>query len=245
MCKVSVAHLKPVERKSPGRADEERLAHAHKGAPAPAWSFDAAGTDKSSSDEDTHDNDDAADALPALLGLRKPGSKVTDDVFAKTWRHLNKDVFLQMAFLTGIDPGDYPEIFKVEVPPNLLADILTTICTCFRAEANARDDPERQRLLRAACTRDVDEEWTVRMLEAMAACGRFSLAFKFVGEKTRAMVRALLSRLGDSEWCTVAAANPSSQRSRLSRINHIAALYKLDLGRKEPPSPSAPPLRKS
>jgi hypothetical protein len=143
-------------------------------------------------------------------------------------------VFLQMTFLTGIDPADYPEIFKVELPPNLLADILATICTCFRAEENARERPDRQRLLRAACVRDVDENWTVRMLEAMAECGRFSLAIGFVGEKTRAMVRALISHLIDSDWCkTEPDKVEDSKPSRLSRIKNIAALYRLQVERKK------------
>ncbi|KAG0589539.1 hypothetical protein KC19_1G027800 [Ceratodon purpureus] len=230
---VSVAHLKPVVRKTPGEEfeDEERPAHIYKGTSAPAWSFDSAGTEKPANEED------AADGLPALLGLRKPGSnrtaqeRITDDEFAKNWRRLNKDVFLQMAFLTGINPANYPEIFKVELPPNLLADILATICTCFRAEENARDHPDRQRLLRAACARDVDESWAVRMLEAMTKCGRFSLAIGFVGVKTRAMVRALIAHLVDSDWCKSEPAkkenSTSSQPSRLSRIQNIVALYRL------------------
>ena len=219
----------------PGQEDEERLTHTYKGTSAPAWSFDSAGVNL----EDTAD--DAADGLPALLGLRNPASnrtaqeKLTHDVFAKTWRQLNKDVFLQMAFLTGIDPASYPEIFKVELPPNLLADILLTICACFRAEENARHDPERLRLLRAACARDVDEIWTVRMLEALSGCGRFSLAIGFVGEKTRAMVRGLIKHLTDSDWYKKPdeAENPTSQPSRLSaRISRIAELYIMQSDRK-------------
>jgi len=230
--KVSVAHLKPVERRNPGEVDEERMKHIYQGA-APAWSFNPAGTNEMDGNED---------GLPALLGLRKPGSddlgartKITDDVFAKHWRHLNKDVFLQMAFLTSLDPANFAEIFKVELPPNLLADILATVCTCFRAEENAREDPERQRLLRAACARDVSENWTVRMLEAMTECGRFSLAIGFIGEKTRAMVRALLTHLVESDWCKNYddANEDNPQPSPLSRIQNITTLYKLQIDRKK------------
>lgn len=227
-----MAHLKPVERKTPGQEDE--LEHIYKGT-APAWSFDPAGTNKSFNSEDG--NEDAVDGLPALLGLQKPGidlGKITDDVFAKHWRRLNKDVFLQMAFLTSIEPAEFSEIFKIEMPPNLLADILATICTCFRAEENAREDPERQRLLRAACAREVDENWTVRMLETMTECGRFSLAIGFVGEKTRAMVRALLAHLLSSDWCKNSdnAKDSKAQPSPLSRIQNINALYRLQSDRK-------------
>lgn len=209
--------MKPVERKTPG----EELAHVYKGTAAPSWSFNSAGEEK------VKEEKEEGDGLPALLGLREPwsGKRLTYTEFAKQWRRLKNDVFLQMAFLTGIDPGDIPEIFRVELPPNLLAETLATICTCFRAGENARTHPDldRQRLLRAACApKEVDENWIVSMLEAMSLCGRFSLAIGFVGEDTRAMVRALVSHLIESPWC---AAVDSS--SRLSRIQKIREVYRL------------------
>ncbi|XP_073388659.1 dynein axonemal assembly factor 19 homolog isoform X2 [Physcomitrium patens] len=242
---VSVAHLKPVERKMSGQEDGETPEHFYRGT-APSWTFDPAGTNKSSNLDDG--NAQTADEPPTSLGLQRPRrqlggrEKITDhDVFAKEWRLLNKDTLSQMAFLTGIDSDHYPEIFKVELPPNLLADILATIYTFVKTEKNAAGSPERQQLLRAAFNKAVDEDWIVRMLEEMTKCGRFSLVIGCIGATTHAMIRELISHLNESDWCKTSyeAEDSKRQPSPVSRIHNIASLYRVQIDRQNCMSKSA------
>lgn len=57
---------------------------------------------------------------------------ISRDVFVKKWRQLNKNMSLQMEVLCTLRPCEFERIFKVEIPPFMLAEILETTSTCFQ-----------------------------------------------------------------------------------------------------------------
>lgn len=237
--KVSVAHLKPITPKLPEQGDGEELQYIYNGT-APAWSFDSTGINNSL---ESNNNENKKDIFLESSGEKEKNhnnlidfqklqkSKITNDVFTKHWRHFNRNVLLQMAYLTSLDPSDFLDIFKVELPPNTLVDILGTICTCLRVEKNEQEELDHQILLRKVCGRDIDENWTMKMLEVLTKCGRFSLSLRFVGEKTRAMIRELLDQLIQSDWCKNGDGENVAriQQTRFLKIQNLARLYKVNI----------------
>lgn len=57
---------------------------------------------------------------------------ISRDVFVKKWLQLNKNMSLQMEVLCTLQPCESERIFKVEIPPFMLAEILETMSTCFQ-----------------------------------------------------------------------------------------------------------------
>lgn len=70
-------------------------------------------------------------------------SSISRDMFVKKWRQLNKNTSLQMEVLCTFRPCEFERIFKVEIPPFMLANILETMSTCFQVpDTNPKGAPQ-------------------------------------------------------------------------------------------------------
>lgn len=218
---VSVAHLKPVERRKPGQEPQINRSKA------PAWSFGPTGTNTPLT---------LIQSSPSHGPLVKQAHmKCSHDTFGKEWRKLGEDLVAKATFLTRCEPHEFPEMFKVEIPPHLLAEILETVCTCFRAKERSCNHPEEKNILIEAFSREVDEEWVMAMLEALVKCGRFLLAVGLMGEKPRAVVKNLFHHLAKSKWYAnpdakaatenESRANEEATKSRNARLQQLSIIY--------------------
>jgi hypothetical protein len=70
-------------------------------------------------------------------------NSISRDVFVKKWRQLNKNMSLQEEVLCTLRPCEFERIFKVEIPPFMLAEILETMSTCFQVpHTNPKGAPQ-------------------------------------------------------------------------------------------------------
>ncbi len=220
-----MAHLKPIERHKPRQVDDHESCQSM----APAWSFNASGTQPPLPCEETSSKIDAKYFMEHIVTKDEQCTKYTADAFLKEWRKLGIDnPFTKLEFLTRTAaPFELPEIFKVEIPPYLMADILETILTFFSLEEKSSLHPTTESVSSRAKTRDmlsgqVDVEWVTSLLEALPKCGRFPLAVRLMGERMRVKVQCLFEHLASCAWshCMNAALSVEKVAEAASSLEH-------------------------
>ncbi|KAI5060193.1 hypothetical protein GOP47_0024613 [Adiantum capillus-veneris] len=208
---VSMAHIKPFERK---RGQQGKSANHIR--PLPAWSLDASGSLGSSAStlsEVSHLSKtgnlcmraEQEDSLVAMgsssLGLK--AKRMTTDCFKREWRRFGTNFQKRLAFLLALSPDELPRIFKVELPPSVLSDVVEVLywwkdfLPQRRANAapvllNSNSDAEgipTGRVSDMSAGEDCpilqffDGHHVVQILKSLCACGRFSLSLKLAGKR--------------------------------------------------------------
>lgn len=239
---VSMAHVKPFERR---RGRREELVQS---VPAlPAWSFDATGglapsdssqgtckelgdlkiTAQQMSEEAFHwkktedpMQQEEAGFLATRLGSfgHREHAFMTSDAFKREWRRAGSNLQDKLTFLLAIPPHELPYIFKVELPPSILADIIDALCLWRQSSAQegvgvllpsclgsgVKETPTHKVTDRGnfvACNstfnKPFDAHLTFHMLESLCKCGRFSLSLKLVGAMVRSSAIGLIGHILD------------------------------------------------
>eukprot|EP01018_Ginkgo_biloba_P030171 Gb_15186 [translate_table: standard] len=144
---------------------------------------------------------------------------ISFDGFMKEWRKFGRDELdKKLHCLLKFNPHQLSQIFKVEIPPTVLAEIVETLHRGYARDltkleklspinagekdldGNAHEKQNEENTLENA-ERKKYSRWVVRILESLGKCGRFSLSLKLVGDRTRCMA---------SELCKLALLNSAS-----------------------------------
>eukprot|EP01018_Ginkgo_biloba_P030206 Gb_37849 [translate_table: standard] len=252
---VSAAHLKPFHRDRDGllKASEGQGSVNGKHV-SPAWSFDAKGALKDGEEINPNIARkfvDKGNEISTFIRKNVPHRKEKDcssyhplkeqtqqeriliypkcisfDGFMKEWRKFGRDELdKKLHCLLQVNPHQLLQIFKVEIPPTILAEIVETLHRGYARDltkleklnptnagekdldGNGHEKQNEENTLENA-QRQNYSRWVVRILEALGKCGRFSLSLKLVGDRTRCMA---------SELCKLALLKSAS--SSLEEIN--------------------------
>ncbi|KAH7288011.1 hypothetical protein KP509_31G007200 [Ceratopteris richardii] len=135
---------------------------------------------------------------------------ITADSFKREWRKLGRNFEKKLTFLLAFSPDELHKIFKVELAPSILADIIEVIYRWAKPMAQESTDIPVDPALKANIEernshQGTDEDVTVvatpqksfdvhlalKILESVSACGRFSLALKLSGKQTVSLANRL------------------------------------------------------
>eukprot|EP00898_Chlorokybus_atmophyticus_P002907 jgi/Chlat1/3617/Chrsp237S03617 len=188
---VSVAHLEPLSKAELGMGATTTSTQQRAGQP-PAWRFGVGG-----GNDNPATTSGAEGELYRGLVSAQPQSAAA---FEKAWQRGCKTVDERLRYLMSVPPDRIPAIFKVEVSPALLADVVIVLEEhCCRASggdstSNSHDGNEE-------CTDESDERklaqasLVLNYLDEFAKVARFGLTVQMAKGKLKQPARGLIEWL--------------------------------------------------
>lgn len=138
---------------------------------------------------------------------------MTTDAFKREWKRTGSSLHMKSAFLLGIPPHELPYIFRVELPPSILSDIIDILGawkrlseasqrenkspTCNSSGRGNREAGDKTETECGIFNKKFDHVHIFSILMALTNCGRFSLALKLVGERSRSSAIILINCIMD------------------------------------------------
>ncbi|KAH7288010.1 hypothetical protein KP509_31G007100 [Ceratopteris richardii] len=135
---------------------------------------------------------------------------MTADSFKREWRKLGRNFEKKLTFLLAFSPDELLKIFKVELAPSILADIIEVIYWWAKPVAhestdipvdpalkadlekrNSHQGTDEDVAVVATPQKSFDVHLALKILESLSACGRFSLALKLSGKQTVTLANRL------------------------------------------------------
>eukprot|EP00250_Pteridium_aquilinum_P005208 c15340_g1_i1 orf=84-1037(-) len=208
--KVSMAHVKPFERRKGQQEESVKNIHA-----SPAWSFDASGAlAPSDSLQKSFNELTCGNQLPqegaGLLATQKcrvgslEAKCMTVDALKREWRRVGTNLHDKLMLLLALSPGDLAYIFKVELPPSILADVIEVLWWWKRSSTHEKvensvsdveETPTDDITCKSTSKEAFDAHIAFQILNSLCVCGRFSLSLKLAGERAQSLAILLIDHL--------------------------------------------------
>jgi len=167
--RVSVAHLRPLQAASQ-RTDVSC---------SPASLFNADGSKMAANDSDFARGATLSTSMPTVVPKN-------NQEFERDWRRNCPTSLDKYSYVLLVPPEAFPQIFKVEITPTTLAEIIIEVSknTLQTEIFQPHDLADAQRIVRA--------------LSALTGAGRFSLASKLIAPKAKQALKGLFDRLQEA-----------------------------------------------